>query len=223
MTRWGMVIDLDRCTACQACTVACMVENNVPFVGQEESNRGRLMQWQRVLSTTDSAYPRPRARFLPRPCMHCEDPPCVQVCPVGATFKREDGIVLVNYDRCIGCRYCMVACPYGVRTFNWFRPRFEDAHRNYLNPSVRVRPRGVVEKCTFCVQRTDRALAEGRPVGTPDGVATACAQTCTGGAIHFGDLDDPDSEVSRLARDRRAFRLLEEVGTHPQVYYLAEG
>jgi molybdopterin-containing oxidoreductase family iron-sulfur binding subunit len=223
MTRWGMVIDLDRCTACQACTVACMVENNVPFVGPDEAGKGRLMQWQRVLSATEGQYPRPRARFLPRPCMHCEDPPCVQVCPVGATYKRDDGIVLVNYDRCIGCRYCMVACPYGVRTFNWFAPRFEESHRAYLNPSVRVRPRGVVEKCTFCVQRIDRALAEGLPVGTPGGVVTACAQTCPAGAIHFGDLEDPDSEVSRLVRDRRAFRLLEEVGTHPQVYYLAEG
>jgi len=200
-----------------------MAENNVPFVGKEMAEEGRLMQWQRVLVRVDGEYPRVTARFIPRPCMHCEDPPCVQVCPVGATFKRSDGIVDMDYDRCIGCRYCMVACPYGVRSFNWFKPEFNEVHRNYLNPSVRVRPRGVVEKCTFCVQRINKALQEGKKIGEPGGVVTACAQTCPAHAIHFGDLDDPESEVSQLARSERAFRFLEEMGTRPQVYYLAEG
>jgi len=220
-----MVIDLDRCTACQACTVACMAENNVPFVGQEEAGRERLMQWQRVLADIQGEYPRARAQFLPRPCMHCEQPPCVQVCPVGATFKRQDGIVAQDYNKCIGCRYCMVACPYGVRTFNWFRAQYPETLSNYLNPDVPVRPRGVVEKCTFCIQRLERARAEGKKVGSehPEGVVTACAQTCPAGAIYFGDLEDEGSLVSRLARSARAFRLLEELGTRPQVYYLKEG
>jgi len=250
MARWGMVIDLDRCTACQSCTVACKAENNQPMAGPEESRRGRDIFWMQMLVKTEGEYPNVRAQYIPRPCMHCDEPPCVQVCPVGATYKRADGIVAQDYDRCIGCRYCMVACPYGVRSFNWKSaenlgtsrrsflfasapgPRFQSS----LNPDI-VRgvrggregptPRrlGVVEKCTFCIHRlekaTQRARAEGREVRDGDYV-TACTQTCTGGAIKFGDLDDPNSEVYRMARDKRAFRLLEEQGTHPRVSYLKE-
>jgi len=167
--------------------------------------------------------------------MHCDEPPCVQVCPVDATYKREDGLVVQDYDRCIGCRYCMVACPYGVRSFNWKQPEFQATA--YLNPdqvagrngaSEGPTPRsvGVVEKCTFCIHRLEKAKekakVEGREVKDGDYV-TACAQTCTGAAIKFGDLDDPKSEVYRLSRDKRAFRLLEELGTEPRVYYLKEG
>ncbi|MBI2115701.1 MAG: 4Fe-4S dicluster domain-containing protein [candidate division NC10 bacterium] len=224
MPRWGMVIDLDRCTACQACTVACKEENNQPVAGRERSRSGRDIFWQQVLATVEGDYPRARVRFLPRPCQHCDAPPCVQVCPVGATTKREDGLVAQDSLRCIGCRYCMVACPYGVRAFNWKAPAFETTQ--YLNPDVPVRPVGVVEKCTFCIHRiekaTQRAKAEGRALRDGE-VQTACMQTCTGGAIVFGDLDDPNSRVGRLARDRRAFRLLEELATHPRVTYLAEG
>lgn len=235
MARWGMVIDLDKCTACQACTVACKEENNQPTAGPDGSSRGRDIFWMQVLRSVEGEYPKVRARFIPRPCMHCDEPPCVQVCPVDATYKRADGIVAQDYDRCIGCRYCMVACPYGVRYFNWGRPKFQAAA--YLNPDHAlgrngaregpvVRPAGVVEKCTFCVHRLEKAKkkaeAEGREVRDGDYV-TACTQTCTGGAIKFGDLDDPNSEVYRLSRDKRSSRLLEEMGTEPRVYYLKEG
>jgi Fe-S-cluster-containing dehydrogenase component len=224
MPRWGMVIDLDRCTACQACTVACIAENNQPVAGPEESRRGRDIFWNQVLAVVEGEYPRVTARFLPRPCMHCDEPPCVAVCPVMATYKRDDGLVVQDNERCIGCRYCMVACPYGVRYFNWRRPQHPTTEN--LNPDVPVRPLGVVEKCTFCIHRVDAALARARQEGRPlrDGeVQTACQQTCTGGAIVFGDLDDPHSQVARLARDKRAFRLLEELGTRPRVIYLKEG
>lgn len=234
MTRWGMVIDLDRCTACQACSVACKTENNVPFGTQQEWERGRAPVWQRVLGVMEYENGKLKAHFYPRPCMHCDNPPCVQVCPVQATYKNEEGVVIQDYDRCIGCRYCMAACPYGVRVFNWKRPKFEGTYAYHLNlassipRSIAPRPRpiGVVEKCTFCIQRIEqakaRARAEGRPLRDGD-VQTACQQTCPASAIVFGDLDDPTSRVSQLAHSRRAFRLLEELGTRPKVYYLSEG
>ncbi|MBI4338444.1 MAG: 4Fe-4S dicluster domain-containing protein [Chloroflexi bacterium] len=228
MTRWGMVIDLDKCTACQACSVACKTENNVPFGTQEQWAQERAPAWQRVLGVVESVNGKMQAHFYPRPCMHCENPPCVLVCPVQATYKDEEGIVQQDYQRCIGCRYCMAACPYGVRVFNWKRPSVEETHANYLNPAPLTRPRpvGVVEKCTFCVQRIQRAkakaVAEERSLRDGD-IVTACQQTCPASAIYFGDLEDSNSQVSQLARSRRAFRLLEELGTRPQVYYLSEG
>jgi molybdopterin-containing oxidoreductase family iron-sulfur binding subunit len=246
-----MVIDLDRCTACQACVVACKAENNTPVVGREEGAKGRSILWMKVLAKVEGTYPNLRAQFTPRPCMHCDDPSCVTVCPVGATYKRPDGIVAQDYDRCIGCRYCTVACPYGVRSFNWSSPgkqrtrrelfltvaKADDELRRPPNPDhmkgmrggtegPSPRPVGVVEKCTFCVHRLEKARtaarAQGREVRDGDYV-TACAQTCTGGAIHFGDLDDPSSEVYRLSHDKRAFRLLEDQGNKPRVHYLKEG
>ncbi len=228
MPRWGMVIDLDKCTACQACTVACRVENNVPVAGPRDSLAGRAIFWNEVIPVIEGETPHLKARFIPRPCMHCENPPCVQVCPVGATFKDAEGIVRQDYDRCIGCRYCTVACPYGARYFNWRGPEFPETHAAYRNPDppARVRPVGVVEKCTFCVQRVERArrraAAEGRPLRDGD-VIPACVQTCPARARVFGDLDDPDSRVARLARSPRAFRFLEDLGTRPQVIYLMEG
>ncbi|MBI3326444.1 MAG: 4Fe-4S dicluster domain-containing protein [Nitrospinae bacterium] len=224
MPRWGMVIDLDRCTACQACTVACIAENNQPVAGPAESQRGRDIFWNQVLAVVEGGYPRVIGRFLPRPCMHCDEPPCVSVCPVDATYKRDDGLVVQDNDRCIGCRYCMVACPYGARFFNWRRPAHPTPE--HLNPDVPMRRMGVVEKCTFCIHRIDAAKAKAQQASRPlrDGdVQTACQQTCTGSAIVFGDLDDPHSRVSRLAHDKRAFRLLEELGTKPRVMYLKEG
>jgi len=157
--------------------------------------------------------------------MHCENPPCVKVCPVGATFRTEDGLVAMNYDRCIGCRFCTTACPYAVRYFNWFAPRFPLPLDQALNPDVAPRPKGVVEKCTFCLHRlraAERQAAEqGRELSDAEVVLLpACNQACPASARYFGDLEDPESTVSRLARSQRAIRLFEELGTEPSVYYL---
>ncbi len=236
MVRWGMVIDLDRCTACQACVVACRIENNVPIGGPEELAKERAIFWNQFFSKVDGRYPNVKVTMFPRPCQQCEDPPCVAVCPVAATYKDSDGRVVVRYEKCIGCRYCMVACPYGARYFNWFTPHYEDSLTNHMNPDIQYdpqgygvgpqpRPKGVVEKCTFCVHRIERAKNEGNPIGTEfaGGVVTACTQTCPANAIYFGDLEDSNSDVYKLSRSKRAFRLLEDLGTHPQVYYLQEG
>lgn len=228
MPRWGMVIDLDKCFACQSCTVACRMENNTPPAGPEQAELGRAILWNEVLPFIEGEYPNVRSTLIPRPCMHCDNPPCTKVCPVRATYKNEEGIVVVDYNRCIGCRMCTVACPYGLRYFNWYPPEWPPALREHLNPDPEVapRPQGVVEKCTFCIQRGRKARelaeAEGRPFAATD-YQPACVQTCTGHARYFGDLDDPDSLVSKLAHSPRAFRLLEELGTEPKVYYLKQG
>ena len=237
-----MVIDLDKCVACQGCSIACRFENNIPVVSPEEAEMGRDMRWNDVFPnpinpTEDTGeFPDVQTRYLTRPCMHCENPPCVKVCPVQATYIDEEGLVRQNYERCIGCRFCTVACPYGVRYFNWFEPEWTPEMAHHLTPDKvvgddslegpAVRVRGIVEKCTFCIQRLfkarDRAIAEGRDF-RPDEYVPACVQTCTGKARFFGDLDDPDSTVSMLATSPRAFRLLEDVGTKPKVIYLREG
>lgn len=224
MAKFSMVRDLDKCTACQACIVACRVENSVPVAGPEQAGMGRAIFWNRMLSHIEGDFPNVRLQLIPRPCMHCENPPCVTVCPVGATWKNEEGLVEINTDICIGCRYCVVACPYGARSFNWYEPAFEEIHTNYINPDVPPRPRGVVEKCTYCTHRIRQAQAEGRPIGSDydNGMVPACAQTCPASAIYFGDLDDPNSMVSKLAHSHRAFRLLEDLGTEPKTVYLQE-
>jgi molybdopterin-containing oxidoreductase family iron-sulfur binding subunit len=176
-----------------------------------------------VLTETDEEHHGEKMRFIPRPCLQCDDPPCTKVCPVYATYRNPDGIVAQVYARCIGCRFCMAACPYNAKYFNWYRYQKESPGQN---PDVSVRPKGVVEKCTFCHHRLqkarDRALAERRELAPGDYVP-ACAEVCPARAITFGDLNDPSSEVSRLAHSPRAFRLLEELGTKPKVIYLAEG
>ena len=223
MARWGMVIDLDRCTGCQACVMACKAENNVPAVGMKEAVRGRIISWMQVLTEEDEEHSGEVRRFLPRPCLQCDDPPCAKVCPVYATYLDPEGIVAQIYGRCIGCRFCMAACPYNAKYFNWYRYQKEAPGQN---PDVSVRPKGVVEKCTFCHHRLqkarERALAEGREVA-PGEYVPACAEACPTRAIIFGDLSDPNSEVSKLARSPRAFRLQEELGTKPKVIYLTEG
>jgi Fe-S-cluster-containing dehydrogenase component len=209
MPQWAMVIDLDKCTGCQACSVACRTENNVTFVSEEEAHAGRAIFWNEVFVHFEGEYPLVKASIIPRPCFHCEHPPCVKVCPVGATYRDEEsGLVLQRYERCIGCRYCAVACPYGVRYFNWYEPNWPPGTERYQNPDVPLRPKGIVEKCLYCSHRL--------PI-------PACVQACSSGARYFGDLEDPESQVAQLARSPRAIRLLEDLGTEPNCIYLKEG
>jgi Fe-S-cluster-containing dehydrogenase component len=238
MAKWGMVIDLDKCTGCQACTTACGMENNT-LPGEN---------WQDVLYYNDGEYPSAQMKWLPRPCMQCENPSCVHVCPTRATYKDEaaGGIVFVDWHKCIGCKYCMIACPYGVRFYTDERPLLEPSIKDvfpgadgqqwsppYQNPNVDwrrgigIQPKGVVSKCTFCYHKVSQA-----PAGTPDldednpelvEYVPACVRTCPPKARYFGDLDNPASNVNRLIADRKGVRLLDHTGNRPQVYYLGTG
>lgn len=226
MAKYGMVIDLDRCTGCRACMVACKVENNTP----------EDIYWMYTFRFEDGVFPNTRVLFLPRPCMHCENPPCVEACPTDARFMREDGIVVTDFEDCIGARYCQAACPYGVNYFNWDKPEekyylgwddpdlasiMEGVLVPYANPDLELKygsenrttaggghAQGVIEKCTFCVQRVEK------------GLLPACANVCPTNCIHFGDSEDPESDVSKLLQEKSAFRLQEEFGTNPKVFYV---
>lgn len=205
---WAMVIDLEKCIGCRRCVYACQATN--------DTATGHL--WNILLQDED-AFETPV--FIPRPCMHCEHAPCVEVCPVNATYHRPDGLVAMNYDRCIGCRYCMVACPYGVRVFNW-----EENHEP--NPQVPIwgnievprRPRGVVEKCTFCAHRIDRAEELNRRPGYDRAVTPACCVICPTEARQFGDLRDPNSPAASALVGRQSIVLRSNLGTNPRVFYL---
>ena len=225
MPRWGMVIDLSACTGCGSCTIACKVENNVPIAHPRDMEESRSFSWMQLISIEEREEDHGAPKLVPRPCMQCDNPPCVLVCPVEATRLDVDGIVSQVYDRCIGCRYCTNNCPYTVKYFNWHTPEWPDELREGLNPDVPLRPKGVVEKCTFCHHRlhraSDQAKAERRPL-RPGDYVPACLEVCPNGAIAFGDLDDPESEVSKLSHSPRAFRELEDLGTEPKVHYLRE-
>ncbi len=228
-----MVIDLDRCTGCGACMVACYAENNIPYK-VDETDKLDSISWIRVVKI-DNGKPFPEADtcYIPIPCMHCEGrhhqghSPCVSVCPATATdYDHTTGIVSQIYTRCFGCRYCMAACPYHARKFNWWDPEFPADSKKYLSPNVSVRMRGVVEKCSFCFHRyqlaREKAYVEGRDEIYEDEYQTACAQACPAHAITFGDLDNPDHEVHKLVKNKKPFRLLEKLHTNPRVYYLSK-
>jgi Fe-S-cluster-containing dehydrogenase component len=230
---WAMVIDTAACIGCNACMIACQAENNVPVVGPEEIRQGRQMHWLRIDVYDHGTAGDADLGFQPVPCMHCEEAPCEPVCPVAASVHDSEGLNVQVYNRCIGTRFCEANCPYKVRRFNFFGYADGQEYANLglesykaqKNPEVTVRARGVMEKCTYCVQRISgaRRLAEreNRPIGT-DEVTTACQDACPTRAITFGDLHRSDALVNRLKRDPRHYALLAHLGTRPRTTYLAE-
>ncbi|MQA89580.1 MAG: 4Fe-4S dicluster domain-containing protein [Gemmatimonas sp.] len=232
MTRWAMVIDLDRCIGCSACVTACYAENNIPVVGPNEVKRGRDLSWLRIeryWGVTDEAeealdeHALDDTRFLPMLCQHCGNAPCEPVCPVYASYHTPDGLNGQVYNRCVGTRYCANNCPYKVRYFNWFTYKFDEPLNWQLNPDVAVREKGVMEKCTFCVQRireNERAAAlENRPVRDGE-IVPACVQTCPTEVFVFGNIANPESQVAEAARSVRGYRALDLLNVQPAIVYL---
>jgi molybdopterin-containing oxidoreductase family iron-sulfur binding subunit len=221
--RWGMSVDIDACIGCQACTVACIAENNIPVVGKAQAAYGRQVHWLRVERWAEGKAEHPHNTFLPMFCQHCEIAPCEPVCPVFAAYRTDEGLNGQVYNRCVGTRYCGNNCPYHVRRFNWFSYEFPSPLEIQLNPEVTVRQLGIMEKCTMCVQRIvagkDKARDERRPVRDGD-IMTACQQTCPTSAITFGNLKDEASAVAKHHHAPRAYEVLDELGTRPSVAYL---
>ena len=220
---WTMTVDLDRCTGCGACVTACQAENNIPVVGEDALSRGREMQWIRIERYWEGEFPDAKLHFIPMLCQHCDAAPCETVCPVSATYHNQDGLNAQVYNRCIGTRSCAVYCPYEVRYFNYNNHHWDAPLEQQLNPDVSVREKGVMEKCSFCIQRIRQAkdVAKDEARRVQDGeVQPACVQTCPTEALVFGDQKDPDSRVSQLMNDERAYHVLEDLNTAPSVVYL---
>ncbi len=226
MPKWAMVIDLDKCTGCGACISACKLENNISIVTPEQANKGRVMFWMEIMQEYDEeGIPRKESRRTPKLCFQCDKPPCTKVCPVHATYRNPEGLVGQVYHRCIGCRYCMAACPYTAKVFNWYEPEWDESMEKCLNPEVSLRMKGVVEKCSFCAHRLIRvkenAAAEDREIRDEEFIP-ACMENCPADAIYFGDISDKNTKVYKAASGNRAFRMMEELGTEPKVIYLSQ-
>jgi molybdopterin-containing oxidoreductase family iron-sulfur binding subunit len=228
--KWGMAVDLSRCTGCSACVTACYAENNIATVGEEQIFKGREMSWMRIERYWEGGHDGEplEARFAPVMCQHCDNAPCEPVCPVYAAYHTPDGLNGQVYNRCVGTRYCSNNCPYKVRYYNWLKyneTAWPEPLHLQLNPEVTVRARGVMEKCTFCVQRIRGAQHQSKLTGQPlrDGdIVTACAQACPSGALSFGNVKDPDAEVVRWKQDHRGYHMLELTNVRPSVTYLAK-
>lgn len=220
---WTLVVDLDRCNGCGACVAACYAENNIPVVGKEDCGKSRALTWLRIEKYVEGEYPDIKVKFIPIMCQQCNKAPCEIGCPVYATYHNQDGLNVQVYNRCVGTLTCATYCPYDVRRFNWFSYKRDKPLDEQYNPDVTVREMGVMEKCTFCIQRIregkDRAKDEKRDIRDGE-IQPACAQSCPTNALVFGDLNDPESKVSKMAKDTRRFTLLEELNTDPNVIYL---
>ena len=229
-SKWGMVVDLDKCTGCQGCVVACQAENNIPSNEKSDYDEDRVIQWIRVERYWEGTFPDVKARFIPIMCQHCDEAPCEPVCPVYATYHNSEGLNVQVYNRCIGTRFCANNCPYKVRFFNFWEAEWPDSLKNQLNPDVTVRSRGIMEKCTFCIQRIRRTKRDANVNGfeIDDGsraINPACVNACPTEALVFGDMNDSNSKVSKIKekeskKSGRGYHLMEHYGTSPNVIYL---